>query len=546
MDSWHATFLGLPHLPREITAFEREAFFQFSAAERRVIEGRRRTELKLGLALQIGFLRMSGWLLDAVRIVPPRLWRHLGEQFAVAAPDLASLRAMYRRAPTLIEHQQQACETLGFRWLTEHQRRALVSVLRGAIVRTDDRQRLLGFARRSLYEHRLLIVHERRLRTLISVARGQHEAELAMQIGRSIEPHLLERWRTALTGAHKSGCSLQSWLWAAPAKHSSRQIDEMIERIETFYELRAHEHLVEFPDDLLRRHARRRTSRPPSVGTQIREPVRSIESACFLRYGLLIATDRVLLMVRRRVAELWRTASVGADATLTDPARLYQGLLGELGALVSNPTLSSDVVREQLGTLLQAHRARRPRSRAEIVRERLIAGVRPVLTLLKALTRLPWRSSAPHPVVEAMRIFHDLYEHDLHRLPCPFAPQLGRVWQRALAGEDRERAFAAAEVATLLNVRRALRNGTVWIEHSRAFRSRERLFIATESWRSQRRAHYRRLTLPQEPAAFLEPLTERAEAALQAVATAAAAGELRIEAELHLSRPWPTRMTLSW
>ena len=327
MDSWHAMFLGLRHLPREITAFELEAFFQFSAAERRVIEGRRRAELKLGLALQIGFLRMSGRLLDAVRMVPPRLWRHLGEQFAVAAPDLASLRAMYRRAPTLIEHQQQACETLGFRWLTEHQRRALVSALRGELVRTDDRQRLLGFARRWLYEHRLLIVHERRLRTLISVARGQHEAELAKRIGHSIEPHLLERWRAALTGAHKSGCSLQSWLWAASAKHSSRQIEEMIERIETFYELRAHEHLVEFPDDLLRRHARRLTSRPPSVGARIREPLRGIETACFLRYGLLIATDRLLLMVRRRVADLWRAASIEADVTLTDWAHLYRELL---------------------------------------------------------------------------------------------------------------------------------------------------------------------------------------------------------------------------
>jgi hypothetical protein len=85
-------------------------------------------------------------LLEAVRMVPPLLWRHLGEQFGVAAPDLASLRAMYRRAPTLIEHQQQACEALGFRWLSEHQRRALVSALREELVRTDDRQRLLGFA----------------------------------------------------------------------------------------------------------------------------------------------------------------------------------------------------------------------------------------------------------------------------------------------------------------------------------------------------------------------------------------------------------------
>jgi hypothetical protein len=198
---------------------------------------------------------------------------------------------------------------------------------------------------------------------------------------------------------HPSGCSMQSGLWAAPAKHSSRQIEEMIERIETLYELRVHQHLVDFPDDLLRRRARRLTSRPPSVGARIREPVRSIETACFLRYGLLIATDRLLLMVRRRVAELWRTATTGADATLTDWARLYQELLGELNALLSDPALSSDAVREQLTALLEAHRARRPRSRAEIVRDRLIEGVRPVRSLLKALGRLPWRSSAGHPVV---------------------------------------------------------------------------------------------------------------------------------------------------
>ena len=41
MDSWHATFLGLRRLPREVTAFEVEVFFQFSAEEARIIEERR-------------------------------------------------------------------------------------------------------------------------------------------------------------------------------------------------------------------------------------------------------------------------------------------------------------------------------------------------------------------------------------------------------------------------------------------------------------------------------------------------------------------------
>jgi hypothetical protein len=58
----------------------------------------------------------------------------------------------------------------------------------------------------------------------------------------------------------------------------------MIERIETLYDLRVHKCLKDFPDDLLRRHARRLAGRPPSAGALIREPVRTIETACFLRY----------------------------------------------------------------------------------------------------------------------------------------------------------------------------------------------------------------------------------------------------------------------
>src|ERR1017187_1056409 len=80
MDNWQSTFLGLKQLSRELTAFEIEAFFTFTPAERLIIEERRRPELKLGLALQLSFLRMSGRVLDAVRIVPAVLWRHLGEQ----------------------------------------------------------------------------------------------------------------------------------------------------------------------------------------------------------------------------------------------------------------------------------------------------------------------------------------------------------------------------------------------------------------------------------------------------------------------------------
>jgi hypothetical protein len=51
MTKWQATFLGLKHLPRELSGFEIEAFFTFTLAERQLIEERRRPALKLGLGV---------------------------------------------------------------------------------------------------------------------------------------------------------------------------------------------------------------------------------------------------------------------------------------------------------------------------------------------------------------------------------------------------------------------------------------------------------------------------------------------------------------
>ena len=103
-------------------------------------------------------------------------------------------------------------------------------------------------------------------------------------------------------------------------------------------------------------------------------------------------------------------------------------------------------------------------------------------SLLTALVQLPWQSREAHPALEALKWLRDLYAHQQRSLPADVRLALGSVWRTALADTDRERAFRALEVATLLNLRRALRNGTLWIDHSLAFRSREQLFIPTERY----------------------------------------------------------------
>jgi hypothetical protein len=78
----------------------------------------------------------------------------------------------------------------------------------------------------------------------------------------------------------------------------------------------------------------------------------------------------------------------------------------------------------------------------------------------------------------------------------------------------------ALEVATLFALRRALCNGSVWIEHSLSFRGGERLFLPDECWRAEARRHHARLQLPAKASDFLAPLLERVRAESTAVADA--------------------------
>jgi TnpA family transposase len=336
--------------------------------------------------------------------------------------------------------------------------------------------------------------------------------------------------------SRESGLTQQSWLWAAPAKHSTRQIDELLERIEVLCELNVQYHLIDVPDDLVRRYARRLASRPPSAGRLIREPARTIEVACFLRDCLLVNTDRLLLMVRRCVADVWQQATRDAKHVLIHWADLYRELLGSMEALSADTTVADGEVREKMKLLVASHKARKPPTRAQLVRKHLIAEIRPVRSLLSGLMVLPWQAAPGNPVLAALQLLKDLYAKDKRVLPKETAIDLGRVWKALLADADREQAFRALEVATLSSLRRALRNGSVWIDHSLAFRSRERLFIPAAQWERERNSYYRRLSLPKDANAFLEPLIERAQAGVEAVSQAAKAGTLTVDDEIHLTQ----------
>jgi hypothetical protein len=100
MLAWHVPYLGWTRLPAEVSDFEITHFFSLRAEERSAVLTRYRNSLRLGAALQIGFLKMCGRPLDAIQRVPADLLKHLGEQLEIAAPTIATLRALYMKRPT--------------------------------------------------------------------------------------------------------------------------------------------------------------------------------------------------------------------------------------------------------------------------------------------------------------------------------------------------------------------------------------------------------------------------------------------------------------
>ena len=264
----------------------------------------------------MGFLRLSGCSLKSIRVVPASLWAHLGKELGVVPPEIASLRAMYGRGRTLFDHQQMAQETLGFRWMTEHQRRAFVRVVRNEVTRLSDKDQLLKFARRWLYDHQLLIEHDRALRTQIVAALDLLESDTGASIAATVPSSLLDKWRRILAEFRPDGQTQQSWLWEAPAKHSTVQIAQVFERIDLLYRLSVHKHLGDLSDLIVRRYARQLANRPPSAGARIKEPRRTVKVACFLRYCLFTTTDQAILMIQRRVTDLWRMACEEVPVTV--------------------------------------------------------------------------------------------------------------------------------------------------------------------------------------------------------------------------------------
>ena len=90
------------------------------------------------------------------------------------------------------------------------------------------------------------------------------------------------------------------------------------------------------------------------------------------------------------------------------------------------------------------------------------------------------------PSLRQFELIGTLHESGATELPPDSDVPVSAAWRDLIEGDDRVRAMRALEASAIMGLRKGLRGGSVWINHSLSFRERDQLLIPPAQWESNR------------------------------------------------------------
>jgi hypothetical protein len=477
--------------------------------------------MRLGTALQIGFLKMCGRPLDRLQRVPVAVLEYLSSQVGGTAPDIATLRAIYVNRPrTLYQHQQFALDMLGitkFEITADAPRvlRTLIDLVRAGI----DGDKLLAEIRVVLYEHRYVIPRPRTVGELAKRARKTVEHEIGRAIEKMISPEIRAQWVEKLFSVRADGMTVLEFLQEPPGTLRTRSIVRESEKVRTLREMTIPDlTALTGTERYWQMYAMRMRHQRRSRFAQRNEPRRSIELVGFLRHSLAEHSDTLVRMVDRRVSTLWGQASKQAKAdqgalpALTVLlAELRQAIAGT--AKIKTKAQRFDVIvklveRYDAGEL-------QPQSIAARQRALLVKEIRQIRPLLKSLVGLDLHADDASHWPALIVAWKEAYDKDTDQLTTAMAPPKSKAWKSLAEAKPEANKRNAAEAQILWELRQALRRRSVHVPSSLSFQSRAAVLDPGGSTVTAARADYPVKTMLQELVAEIEDGLERVSEAVK-------------------------------
>jgi urease gamma subunit len=166
------TRVGFEHIPQNLSRAELFRYFTFPEPDRREIAQCRGESNKIGFALLLGGVRLTGRFLQDFELVPRSLLVHICEQLNLKTPLILTYPA---RQPTRYEHVERIRTYLGLRYFKRTDNEMVASHVRARVRAGARLHELLADTERMLREQKIVLPGVTVLERIISSARVEAE-----------------------------------------------------------------------------------------------------------------------------------------------------------------------------------------------------------------------------------------------------------------------------------------------------------------------------------------------------------------------------------
>lgn len=489
---------GFEKIPQNLTRTELFRYFTFSAEDRREILQCRGDHNRIGFALLLGGVRLTGRFLSDFALVPRALFTHICEQLAVEEP----LFVVYpQRQPTRYEHVERLKVYLGLRPFAHEDHRLITEHIRQQVRVGARLHELLPSTEALLRAQAIVLPGVTVLERLVGAARVAAEEELFRELEARITDEAKERILALLQVPPGQRLPPFQQLQQAAGRPSPDAFAHEVEWLAQVQPLLPAElDLSDLPPSLLERLADSLSGLPTRALRHFPEPKRVGLLLCWLWRLRTQLIDAALTISNELVAGVLRRAK---HAALKEQQRQQKRLgpvltlCSEVVELILDQAISDTELRvavfqrwsrDQLQGVPDECRALASpaeqlyigevRRRYSYVRQfapRLLdtfvlRAIVPNEPLLRAVAYLRERNRAGQRGIDA-------------EAPVEFVPPSWKPYVCPAPGEiDRP----LWEICLLDQLRQALKGGNLHVPHSRAFQPLETYLLRREQWEAER------------------------------------------------------------
>jgi len=457
----------------------------------------------------------------------------VAQQIGIPAPDIAGLRSIYPREATSYKHRSEAARVAGFRAFGLGPQRALVAHLNQKVISSASPSDLEFSAREWLRTHFYLAPHSRSLKGQCRTVWQTRLELLALAIRANVRT---DNWVSALSVRSAGSQSVLEWLREGPRRRSRTAFEAELAKAQTLRDLGASDlDLMDMPDAIIALHARRITTRKPSEIVRLHDPGRTVALACYFQRELQRRLDLAVESLIFLISDLQRRAHDAArrEIALQVPviSKQQASLVDALDTLSQQSGMNADELRREMKQLVQSHRGSGMQQKplAQLSREAMSASGQSLSRLVHSAQRLGLETRQEHPLTGALEMISKMSASTEKGLPRDAPNSFGGVWSSLLNSDDRIMARGAFHAATLLLLKRSLRNGSAWIPESRSWRAPDKHLIPLKLWNRDSRKYIANLNLEPRAGSYLKRLEPGLQSALNCLEEAICTGGLTIQ-----------------